>query len=309
MNFDILYNYFDNDEFYYITLLTHKNQVISNDIKTKNFRNNNDLTKKYQNELIKLNKTYSLYFTPNVFNTDDFRRNTNNIKYLKGMIFDFDTGDTYNNCKKLISAFPNYYYILETTENKFQVLYKFDKVITDKELFLEYEKINLTLATYFKSDLTTYNTNHLFRVPTFINKKNDFTTRIRKQPKLEINFNKFKNFIETENIELITPLEKTTIKKDISNNSKTINKDFSFDFNNKLKTIDDKLYFQYLAIYKRNNNNRSNADIVYLKNRIKKGIEFDLIFKELMFIREETNITLNRTIEDYYNYYSHIYNS
>ena len=301
MNLEILNNYFDNEEYFYTTLLNHKDFE-----DYKNYLNNKDKVNFHFKRLQELNKKYSIYYTPNVFNKDNFGRKTYNVEYLKGFIFDFDKGDTYKNCKNLITIFPDYFYILESSKNKYQVLYKFDEVINDKELFEEYEKINLTIATYFNSDTTTYNTNHLFRFPTSINKKNEFQSVIKKNEQKTISYQEFKNFISSENLEIITPKVKCG-KTPTKINNHIKNGDFVFNFDDKLKTIDDNLYFQYLAIYKRNNKNASNTDILYLKARRKKNIEFDIIFKEIMFIREEQKLILKREVEDYYSYYLYLF--
>ena len=66
-----------------------------------------------------------------------------NVEKLKSIIFDFDdVENSKKDLKILMKCFPNYFYILETSKQKYQICYKFENK-TNIE-FEEFEKINFT---------------------------------------------------------------------------------------------------------------------------------------------------------------------
>ena len=64
--------------------------------------------------------------------------------------------------------------------------------------------------------------------------------------------------------------------------------------------IKEELLKKYYSIYQRLKDS-SKVDILYIRERKKKTNDFNLIFSEIMKIREKLNLPLKRTIDVYYN--------
>ena len=89
--------------------------------------------------------------TFNTFKKDSKQKIKLNVEKLKSIIFDFDdVENSKKDLKILMKCFPNYFYILNTSDLKYQICYKFEN---DASIdFDEFEKIHFTLSNYFKSD-------------------------------------------------------------------------------------------------------------------------------------------------------------
>ena len=75
-----------------------------------------------------------------------------------------------------MKCFPNYFYILNTSNSKYQICYKFEKEASIE--FDEFEKIHFTLSNYFKSDKNICSIEKLSRFPKSINKKKPATKKV-----------------------------------------------------------------------------------------------------------------------------------
>ena len=110
----------------------------------------------------------------------------------------------------------------------------------------------------------------------------------------------FINFINENNIEL---LEKPSKQKNLNTELKEVKTEKT-----EIKTISlienleikDEHLKKYNSIYQRLKDS-SKVDILYIRERKKKTNDFNLIFSEIMKIREKLNLPLKRTIDVYYN--------
>ena len=142
----------------------------------------------------------------------------------------------------------------------------------------------------------------LFRFPYFINRKNDYETNF-----YDFDFNLkydstiFEDFIKN------TPDKKMVDAKNrankIKHNAPRIRKLIvknSIVYEKKLETIEPRLIGKYTAILERNSDDASVADVLYIKDRRKKTNDFDMIFNEILLIRESINKPLKRDLNEYY---------
>ena len=67
-----------------------------------------------------------------------------------------------------------------------------------------------------------------------------------------------------------------------------------------LVVIVERFIGKYTAILERNSDDASVADILYIKDRRKKTDDFDMIFNEILLIRESINKPLKRDLDEYY---------
>ena len=190
--------YFNNDEYFFISFINHSD---NRDI--QNYLHNKESFNKFYEKFLYKNKKQSMYFTFNTFKKDSKQKIKLNVEKLKSIIFDFD--DVENSKKDLeilMKCFPNYFYILNTSDLKYQICYKFEN---DASIdFDEFEKIHFTLSNYFKSDKNICSIEKLSRFPKSINKKNDFETKMfYNKNKNTTELIEFINFINENNIELL----------------------------------------------------------------------------------------------------------
>lgn len=285
--------YFKNDEYFFISFINHSD---NRDI--QNYLHNKESFNKFYEKFLYKNKKQSMYFTFNTFKKDSKQKIKTNVKKIKSIFFDFDSETSKTDLKKLCEVFPNFFYILQTSENKYQICYKFNNEI-EKE-FEEFEKIHYTLSSYFSSDLNVCSVEKLFRFPKSINKKNDFETKMfYNKNKNNTEFIEFINFINENNIELLEKPSKQKKEnqelKEIKTEKKEI-KTISIIENLEIK---EELLKKYNSIFKRLKD-ASKVDILYIRERKKKINDFNLIFSEIIKIREKLNLPLKRTIDVYY---------
>mgnify|MGYP000163731435 CR=1 FL=1 len=223
---------------------------------------------------------------------DDLKLGINNTQEEK-----IDIENSKKDLEILMKCFPNYFYILNTSDLKYQICYKFEN---DASIdFDEFEKIHFTLSNYFKSDKNICSIEKLSRFPKSINKKNDFETKMfYNKNKNTTELIEFINFINENNIELLEKpsKNKNTELKEIKTEKKEI-KTISLIENLEIK---EELLKKYYSIYQRLKDS-SKVDILYIRERKKKTNDFNLIFSEIMKIREKLNLPLKRTIDVYYN--------
>ena len=294
---EFINKYFKDEENFYISFINHTD---NRDI--QNFLHNKTSFNKFYEKFLYKNKKQSMYFTFNSFKEDSKQKIKTNVNSLKSIIFDFDDVEhSEEDLKKLINVFPNYFYILNTSPKKYQICYKFDT--PSKFDFDEFEKILYTLSNHFKSDKNICSIEKLSRFPKSFNRKNDFETKLFYNQSNEntTELKQFIDFINENNIEIIEKpskhkhLQEKNIKT-VKNSVKTLNK---IDLIDDL-TISDDLIKKYNSIYRRNKD-ASIVDILYIRERKKKTNDFNLIFSEILKIREVLNLPLKRTIESYYN--------
>ena len=107
----------------------------------------------------------------------------------------------------------------------------------------------------------------------------------------------FINFINENNIELLEKpsKNKNTELKEIKKEKKEIQTITLINLE-----IKEEYIKKYNSIYQRLKDS-SKVDILYIRERKKKTNDFNLIFSEIMKIREKLNLPLKRTIDVYYN--------
>ncbi len=167
-----------------------------------------------------------------------------------------------------------------------EILYNSNLQWSHSVNLLEWEKVNKTLAYYFDSDINVCSAEKLFRLPYFINKKNDYETNL-----CNFDFNRkydftiFEDFIKnTTDKKMLEAINRANkIKHNTPRIRKLIPKD-SIVYEKKLETIEPRLIGKYTAILERNSDDASVADILYIKDRRKKTDDFDMIFNEILLI-------------------------
>jgi len=297
--------YFKEDETFYIFGLNNKKQI-------EKFTYKHNL-KSFEENIFKLlyhntKKGKSLYFTFNPFNINSKSRCKDNVESIKSIIFDFDDPLTSEeDIEKLLKhTKKKCSYILETSKKKFQICYKLKNEITNKEEFEEFERVNKTLSKFFNSDTNVNSIEKLFRLPFTINQKNGFTTRFKEYNDLYFDYTDFLQIFNTvirvkefkEFYDSLKEVKKTlrnTKKKDI----KTIEINNDFILNNKS-------FYKYIGIKKGyekkyNKSDYSSIDILYIENRKKTCNDYNLIFNEIIQIRNKLNQPLKRDMKNYYN--------
>ena len=301
MNF--INSYFDNKDYFFITIINHKTN------KTRNYHHNKYSFERNLSKILHANNESSVYFTINSFkNEEDSHLNEykypskvkGNVSKTKALVFDFDDPTTSSsnvaNLIKTLEVIPTY--ILQTSPKKFQVCFM---LVNSVDSF-KWERINKTLAYYFNSDINVCSVEKVFRFPFFVNKKNDFETNLMKFDfRIRYDFSIFENFVKDTTDEKMVEA-KNKIEK-IKHNTPRVRKPIiksSIKYESKLEKIEERLIGKYTAILERNHNDASLTDILYIKNRRKKIDDFDMIFNEILFIRESINKPLKRDLNEYY---------
>lgn len=319
---DFIKSYFNQDDNFFITFINHEKG--ENYKFPQNYLHNVQSFEKYYNAIKNKNSDYSIYFTMNSFkNLEDCTKNDknyatktkDNVQKIKSIIFDFDDpNNSKENMEKMIDFLqvkPTY--VIETSPNKFQVCFK---LLENKMNFDKFEMINKTFATYFKSDLNVCSIEKLFRLPYFLNKKNDFETRL-----IESNFENVYSFEDVflsklkENMELKTILynldegrtrssrdvikKNIYIKKEKEENIIPIPKNNNY-FENPIKFMDMKDIKKYGFFLKQNGIDSSRNDIAWINKRKNETNDFDLIFNEILFLRNYYDNPLKRNIDEYF---------
>lgn len=299
-----IHNYFSNDEYFFIGFNNHHNKR-----DFKEYKHNKESFIKHIEKIYYHNQEKSLYFTFNSFNKDNYHKTKENVLSIKSIVFDFDDVETSLKClNNIIKVFPNFNYVLKTSQNKFQILYYFNEEITDRNLFEEFELINKTLSVYFGSDTNVCSIEKYFRLPYTVNKKNDFQTEITFK-NLKSDFKDFKDFVfsnddlkkifeelknkdKTKKVKsLLTDIDAKTEIKKLENKINFTELDF---------TIEEKLLKKYISILKYVNDDSSICDILYIKERKKIETDYNLIFNEILIIRKNIDKPLKRDLVNYF---------
>lgn len=301
---DFLKSYFTDEDYFFITLIDKTTK------RAQNYHHNINSFSKNLNLIKSKNRTHSVYFTLNSFKPlrectlNDYKRPTKtkeNVSHINALIFDFDNPSTsksnLTNLIKSLNIKPTY--IVQTSKDKFQICFK----LNDKDInFKEYELINKTLATYFESDINVCTVEKLFRLPFFVNKKSDFEVQVVKHDfSINYNFEYFKDFVlNNENTKLIYEelfLKKVKIKSPVLKKQSTTKVDFIFE---ELETLEEKFLKRYRYFLKQNHNDASVVDVIYINSRKKETQDFNLVFNEILYLRELCNKPVKRNLEDYF---------
>lgn len=294
--------YFKGSDTFYIFGLNNKNQRFKFTYKhnLKSFEDNIEKLL-YHNK----DKGKSLYFSFNSFNKSSTGRKKENVKVLKSVVFDFDDVETsQKDIEKLFRVFKKSSYLLETSPKKYQVCYKLNYFETD---FEEFERVNKTISKYFNSDTNVNSVEKVFRLPYTINQKNGFETKMIFENDVYFDYTDFLKLFNTiiEEKRFKEFYEGLKKKEKTKKTGKTIKTYVFKDF--EMIEVDDGLIRKYKQIYFYTKD-YSSSDILFLRERKKKNISFENIFNEIFSIRNILKTDLKRTYQNYFNYYSKIYN-
>lgn len=301
MNF--INSYFESNEYFFITMINHQTN------KTTNYHHNVHSFQRNLSKILYANNENSIYFTINSFKNEENSflnkykypaKVKGNVSKVKALVFDFDDPTTSKlnvaNLIKTLKILPTY--TLKTSLGKFQICF----MLNDSVDFLTWEKVNKILAYYFDSDINVCSVEKLFRLPYFINKKNDYETNLCNFDfNRKYDFSIFEDFIKnTTDKKMLESINRANkIKHNTSRIRKLIPKN-SIVYEKKIETIEERFVGKYTAILERNTDDASVADILYIKDRRKKTDDFDMIFNEILLIREKLNKPLKRDLNEYY---------
>lgn len=301
MNF--INSYFESNEYFFITMINHQTN------RTTNYHHNIHSFQRNLSKILYANSESSIYFTINSFKDEENSflnkykypaKVKGNVSMLKALVFDFDNPTTSKlniaNLIKTLKILPTY--TLKTSPGKFQICFMLENSVN----LLEWEKVNKTLAYYFDSDINVCSAEKLFRLPYFINKKNDYETNLCNFDfNRKYDFSIFEDFIKnTTDKKMVEAINRANkIKHNTARIRKLIPKN-SIVYEKKIETIEPRFVGKYTAILERNSDDASVADILYIKDRRKKTDDFDMIFNEILLIRESLNKPLKRDLNEYY---------
>lgn len=309
--------YYGEDENFFITAIDNETGRISN------YYHNKDSFNKYLKEIVKLNTHFkrSLYFTINGFKDkancevnihDTPKKTKSNVSHIKSIVFDFDEPETSvqdcTNLMKILNMVPTY--ILQTSPKKFQVCYRLDNKDID---FKEYELVNKTLAKMFKSDINVCSIEKVFRLPRSINHKNGHQAEIKMfNPNISYGFSMFKDKLSqflSSNEELKEYYDSlkqkqsnTKVKKSKATKkaNKPSTKSKKVITSTKNTTVELRHLKKYQLLLKFNHDDASVVDILYIKERAKNTDDYDVIFSEIVSLRELLNKPIKRDLTAYY---------
>lgn len=301
MNF--INSYFESNEYFFITMINHQTN------RTTNYHHNVHSFQRNLSRILYANNESSIYFTINSFKDEEnsYLNQYNhpckvkgNVSRVKALVFDFDDPTTsalnVANLIKTLNILPTY--ILRTSPRKFQICFMLNESVDS----LTWEKVNKILAYYFDSDINVCSVEKLFRLPYFINRKNDYETNLCNFDfNRKYDFSIFEDFIENTTNDKMTKVKDRVNK--IRHNTPRIRKPIIKDsivYEKKVDEIEERFVGKYTAILERNCDDATKADILYIKDRRKKIDDFDMIFNEILLIREKLNKPLKRDLNGYY---------
>lgn len=301
MNFINLY--FESNEYFFITMINHQTN------KTTNYHHNIHSFQRNLSRILYANNQSSIYFTINSFKDEENSflneykypaKVKGNVKCAKALVFDFDDPNTsVSNVVNLIRTLniqPTY--ILQTSPKKFQVCFMLENSVN----LLNWERVNKILAYYFDSDINVCSMEKVFRFPYFINKKNEYETTLQNFDfNRKYDFSIFVDFISnTTDTRMINSKNRANRIRHNEQRVRTLIPRDSIVYESKLQTIEKRLIGKYTAILERNSDDASVTDVLYIKDRKKKIDDFDMIFNEILLIRESINKPLKRDLNEYY---------
>ena len=301
MNF--INSYFESNEYFFITMINHQTN------KTTNYHHNVHSFQRNLSRILYANNESSIYFTINSFKDEEnsYLNQYNypakvkgNVSKVKALVFDFDDPTTsasnVANLIRTLNIAPTY--ILQTSPRKFQICFMLNESVDS----LTWEKVNKILAYYFDSDINVCSVEKLFRLPYFINRKNDYETTLQNFDfNRKYDFSIFEDFIKNTINDKMTKVKERVNK--IRHNTPRVRKPIVKDsivYEKKVDEIEERFVGKYTAILERNSDDATTADILYIKDRRKKIDDFDMIFNEILLIREKLNKPLKRDLNGYY---------
>jgi len=300
-------NYFNDTDYFYIFMLNNKDTTdFKQFLHTKESFNKFYQKIKYYNNL-----KYSIYYSYNSFEKIDncIFRQKKYVKSIKSVIFDIDEDYEDKTTQDILNTIKTYKkptYIIQTSPNKYQIIYKLKNEITDKSLFKSYEIELEKLINIFKTDKNVKDISKLLRLPRSINHKNQFLTQIIEENE------------ETYNIEDFFELYE--LSEDTQNPQETILKDKSIPTHTQtpltpyIEDLEVVLTPYVKRIWTKTNEtiqDPSRTDILFIKRRSKMDDKpsYNKIFNEILEIRKLEDKSLKRDLQQYFNDRKQFYNN
>ncbi|MEA2018507.1 MAG: DNA-primase RepB domain-containing protein [Campylobacterota bacterium] len=267
---EFLKDYFNEDEYF---IIAQKYPKIDDKVKHHhsmlNITNKNidkQLGKFYY---LNKDKNVDIYFSLNTYKQQKSfypSRREQYVNSIKSFYFDIDKGDIEEKKQNIIKMFGTPTYIIESSKNKFQFIYKFDKplIINSIEDIKYFKQLLKSLTYHFDID-KTFDSARIFRLVGYMNKKqanNNFKVKIEKN-NYYYTFEEFE--IIAKNYLLQKPTTTLSNKKKLDKPIKTKPKTYSDIEYKKYSAITKKFNRRYKEFSQKYNNDKSTADIAYAR--------------------------------------------
>lgn len=300
--FEFLTDYFKSDEHF---IIAQKYPKIDGKVKHHhtmlNIKNKNLSSQLGRFYYMNRDKDVDIYFSLNSYKLQKSfypSRKEEFINSIKSFYFDIDKLDIESKKTEIINLLGQPTYIIESSQGKFQFIYKFKEphIVKNAEERDKFKKLLKGLIYHFDID-KTFDTARIFRLVDYMNKKpqnNNFQVTIKKYPYL-YNFADFEKVARNYLLPEIKP--KTSIKKDarivhkaIINKKTDISSTASrFD---KYKGIKKTINRKYKELLHKYNQDKSTADLAFARwlRTAKQITDEDVIIEKIFKARGAENI-------------------
>ena len=246
-------------------------------------------------------KDVDIYFTLHAFKKQKSfypSRQENFVDKIKSFYFDIDKGDIKQITSDIISLLGHPTYIIESSKDKFQFIYKFKEpyIVEDEEQIANFKKSLQGFCHYFVID-KIQDTARVFRLAGYMNKKpnnNNFKVTIKK-------YEHYYNFADFEKVARDYLLPEKESKKSRQNPSEPRQKTIiskktdiessggKFDKYKGIKKVINRKYKELLNKY---NQDKSTADLAFAKwlRTSKQITDGDVIIEKIFKARGYTEL-------------------
>jgi len=274
-NIEFLRDYFNDDENF---IIAQKHPMIDGKVE----HHHTMLNIKMENLSAHLGRFYymnrdedvDIYFSLNSYKTQKTfypSRKEEFVESIKSFYFDIDKGDIEQKKDDIINLLGHPTYIIESSKNKFQFIYKFiePKIVKSKEDRDNFKKLLKGLCYHFDVD-KTFDTARIFRLSDYMNKKpqnKNFKVTIQKYEHY-YNFQEFEELAKNYIIEESKAKKTSTIdakprQKPLKTKEPKINSSESqFNKYKGLKKVPNRKYKELLNKY---NQDKSTTDLAFAK--------------------------------------------
>jgi len=274
-NIEFLRDYFQDDENF---IIAQKHPMVDGKVK----HHHTMLNIQMENLSAHLGRFYYLnrdenvdiYFSLNSYKTQKTfypSRKEEFVESIKSFYFDIDKGDIEQKKDDIINLLGHPTYIIESSKDKFQYIYKFiePKIVKSEEDRENFKKLLKGLCYHFDID-KTFDTARIFRLSDYMNKKpqnKNFKVTIQKYEHY-YNFQEFEELAKNYIIEDTKPKKASTIdakprKKSLKTKEPKINSGESkFDKYKEIKKVPNRKYKELLNKY---NQDKSTTDLAFAK--------------------------------------------
>jgi hypothetical protein len=291
-------NYFEDDDIFFVFLLNRTNELKTTKKTQSYYCNKKQFYKHYSNYQKWNKKGIDLYFSLNTFQKIEKKifRQEKYIKDIRTLFFDIDTNAETIRPKIILElGLPTYE--IQTSENKYQLLYCLNDTNIDNETF---KNISKTLTYHFKTD-TTFDTARVSRMPENINNKNGFNVKYSYND-IKYSLKHFETYIGNNKL---LPTQKKEKKKKPSqeiNIPKAVQECLEKEKSNSKERANRYYLEKYDVFLEKNNNDYSSADfsfVVYLI-KAKKLKKKETVFKHFLNTCRDVE-KRHSNIQEYFN--------